>query len=85
MLPLLSPGPSHPCPAQVVLPEAALARIPDGMSFEEAAATPLAALTAWQALEMCRLQAGQRVLIHAGAGGVGTFAIQARACGCCCY
>ncbi|BDA46350.1 Reticulon-4-interacting protein 1, mitochondrial [Coccomyxa sp. Obi] len=46
------------------------------MTFEEAGATPLAALTAYQALESAGVKAGQRVLIHAGAGGVGTFAVQ---------
>lgn len=45
--------------------------------MEEAAAVPLAALTAWQALiEIADLQKGQRVFIQAGSGGVGTFAIQ---------
>src|SRR5262249_38682546 len=47
------------------------------LSHEEAAAIPLAALTAWQALlGQGRLQPGQRVLIHAAAGGVGGFALQ---------
>ncbi len=51
--------------------------MPGSLSFEEAAAVPLAALTAWQALvEMADIQAGQRVLIHAAAGGVGHFAVQ---------
>ncbi|ANS32488.1 alcohol dehydrogenase zinc-binding domain-containing protein (plasmid) [Rhodococcus opacus] len=45
--------------------------------MEEAASVPLVGLTAWQALiEKANLQAGQKVLIHAGSGGVGTFAIQ---------
>ena len=45
--------------------------------MEEAASLPLVALTAWQALvERGNLQPGQKVLIHAGAGGVGTIAIQ---------
>ncbi|MGH3561921.1 MAG: NADP-dependent oxidoreductase, partial [Mycobacterium sp.] len=44
---------------------------------EQAASVPLVGLTAWQALiEKAKLQAGQKVLIHAGSGGVGTFAIQ---------
>jgi NADPH:quinone reductase-like Zn-dependent oxidoreductase len=56
---------------------AVVARKPANASFVEAAAIPLAALTALQALrEVAALSAGQRVLIHAGAGGVGTFAIQ---------
>jgi alcohol dehydrogenase len=55
--------------------DAALA--PTRIDLGDAAALPLAALTAWQALfEMGRLQAGQTVLIHAGAGGVGHFALQ---------
>lgn len=50
---------------------------PDGLSDVEAAAVPLAGLTAWQGLfDHGGLQAGQRVLIHGGAGGVGHFAIQ---------
>ena len=50
---------------------------PKNTTFEEAASLPLVALTAWQALvEIGRLQAGQRVLIHAGSGGVGSVAIQ---------
>ena len=54
-----------------------LARVPDDVSFTEAAATPLAGLTAWQCLyDFAGLQAGEKVLIHAGAGGVGSFAIQ---------
>ena len=54
-----------------------LAPKPVRLSMEEAAAVPLAALTAWQALiEIANLRKGQKVLIHAGSGGVGTFAIQ---------
>jgi NADPH:quinone reductase-like Zn-dependent oxidoreductase len=60
-----------------VLPENALSRKPTGLSHEEAAAIPLAGVTAWQALSnQGKLKPGSRVLIHAGAGGVGTFAIQ---------
>ena len=45
--------------------------------MEEAASVPLVGLTAWQALiEKAKLKKGQKVLIHAGSGGVGTFAIQ---------
>jgi len=45
--------------------------------MEEAASIPLVGLTAWQALiEKAKLKKGQKVLIHAGSGGVGTFAIQ---------
>src|SRR5579859_573579 len=60
-----------------VVPEKSLARKPKNLSHEEAAAIPLAALTAWQAmLKQGKLKPGQRVLIHAGAGGVGVMAIQ---------
>src|SRR5205823_15124146 len=60
-----------------VIPEKALARKPANLSHEQAAAIPLAASTAWRALVTHgKLRAGDRVLIHAGAGGVGVFAIQ---------
>ena len=50
---------------------------PKSINFEKAAAVPLAATTAWQALiEKAGLRAGQAVLIHGGSGGVGTFAVQ---------
>jgi len=50
---------------------------PANLSHVEAAAVPLAALTAWQGLlDHGKLAAGQRVLIHGGAGGVGHFAVQ---------
>lgn len=50
---------------------------PQSLSFAEAAAAPLVLITAWEALrDRARLQAGQSVLIHAGAGGVGHVAIQ---------
>ncbi len=61
----------------VVAPEKSLARKPANLGHNESAAVPLAALTAWQALlNQGKLKPGQRVLIHAGAGGVGSFAIQ---------
>jgi NADPH:quinone reductase-like Zn-dependent oxidoreductase len=54
-----------------------LALKPANISHAEAAGIPLAGLTAWQALfDKGGLQSGQRVLIHAGSGGVGTLAIQ---------
>jgi NADPH:quinone reductase-like Zn-dependent oxidoreductase len=54
-----------------------LARIPDPVSDEEAAALPLAGLTAWQALvDPAHIGEGTRVLIHAAAGGVGHLAMQ---------
>ena len=50
---------------------------PQAISYVEAAAVPIVALTAWQALiDSAKLSAGQSVLIHGGSGGVGTFAIQ---------
>jgi NADPH:quinone reductase-like Zn-dependent oxidoreductase len=50
---------------------------PKSLSLTEAAAVPLAALTAWQALiDVGKIQSGQTVLIHGGSGGVGSFAIQ---------
>ncbi|KQT65966.1 MULTISPECIES: NADP-dependent oxidoreductase [unclassified Aureimonas] len=57
--------------------EADVAKKPTNLSMEEAASLPLVGLTAWQALvERARVGRGQKVLIHAGSGGVGTFAIQ---------
>lgn len=54
-----------------------LAHKPKSLDHNKASSIPLAALTAWQALfDAGGLQAGQRVLIHAAAGGVGTFAVQ---------
>lgn len=50
---------------------------PRNLSMEEAAAVPLTALTAWQALvDLAGVKPGQKVLIHAGSGGVGVMAIQ---------
>jgi NADPH:quinone reductase-like Zn-dependent oxidoreductase len=57
--------------------ETEIARKPKSLDHVHAAAIPLAALTAWQALfDIAGLTAGQKVLIHAAAGGVGTFAVQ---------
>jgi NADPH:quinone reductase-like Zn-dependent oxidoreductase/malonyl CoA-acyl carrier protein transacylase len=54
-----------------------LVRCPAGFSFEQAAAIPLVFLTAWYGLqELAKLQSGDRVLIHAAAGGVGMAAVQ---------
>lgn len=62
---------------RVAADESVVALKPARASFEEAAAVPLAALTSLQALrESAALQPGERVLIQAGAGGVGTLAIQ---------
>ncbi|WP_431087227.1 NADP-dependent oxidoreductase [Paenibacillus sp. 8b26] len=61
----------------VAVEEDLLAVIPESLSFEEAGAAPTVALTAWQALfEHGRLQPGQRILVQAGAGGVGHAAVQ---------
>jgi NADPH:quinone reductase-like Zn-dependent oxidoreductase len=60
-----------------IVKESEAAMKPAKVSHAEAAAVPLAALTAWQALfDTADLQPGQTVLIHAGAGGVGHFAVQ---------
>ncbi|MBE9199031.1 MULTISPECIES: zinc-dependent alcohol dehydrogenase family protein [unclassified Nodularia (in: cyanobacteria)] len=60
-----------------VVDERFVARKPASVSFAEAAAAPLVLITAWEALyERGRLAPGERVLIHAGAGGVGHVAIQ---------
>ncbi len=60
-----------------VVDERFVAPKPKSLSFAEAAAAPLVLITAWEALyDRGRLQAGQSVLIHAGAGGVGHVAVQ---------
>ncbi|CAN7324039.1 NADPH:quinone oxidoreductase [Arthrobacter sp. Leaf337] len=62
---------------RIAVAEADLALKPASVSMEEAGSLPLVALTAWQALvERGNVQPGQKVLIHAGAGGVGSIAIQ---------
>lgn len=61
----------------VTAPEGALALKPSTLSFEEAAAAPLAAITALQGLrDEGQIQSGQKVLIQGASGGVGTFAVQ---------
>jgi NADPH:quinone reductase-like Zn-dependent oxidoreductase len=61
----------------LVVPEAVLAPKPDNVSFDEAAAVPLAALTALQGLrDHGRIENGQKVLVIGASGGVGTFAVQ---------
>jgi NADPH:quinone reductase-like Zn-dependent oxidoreductase len=61
---------------RVVVPAAMLGRPPAGWSMEEASTLPLPALCARQALDAAGVQAGQRVLIHGGAGGVGSLAVR---------
>lgn len=54
-----------------------LAIVPEELDLVTAGALPLAALTAWQALfEVAKLEPGQKILVHAGAGGVGHLAVQ---------
>jgi NADPH:quinone reductase-like Zn-dependent oxidoreductase len=61
----------------VTVKEQEVAAKPRSLSFVEAAAVPMGALTAWQALvDVAKLQPGQIILIHGGSGGVGGFAIQ---------
>lgn len=62
---------------RIAVDEADLAAKPAGLSMAEAASIPLVGLTAWQVLvERAGLTRGQKILIHAGSGGVGTIAIQ---------
>ncbi|MFD7258113.1 NADP-dependent oxidoreductase [Streptomyces sp. NPDC059874] len=84
----LAPGdevfgmPRHPLPAgayaeYVTSPARHLVRKPASLSHVRAAALPLAAMTAWQALvDTADVRPGQRVLVHAAAGGVGHLAVQ---------
>ena len=61
----------------IAMHEADVALKPQNLTMEEAASIPLVGLTAWQVLiERANLKKGEKVLIHAGSGGVGTFAIQ---------
>ena len=60
-----------------VVEQHCVARKPTSLSFTEAAAAPLVLITAWESLyDRAKLQAGQTVLVHAGAGGVGHVAVQ---------
>ncbi|ARO54083.1 NADPH:quinone oxidoreductase [Methylorubrum zatmanii] len=62
---------------RIAVDEADVALKPKNLSMTEAASIPLVGLTAWQVLvEQAKLKRGDKVLIHAGSGGVGTFAIQ---------
>ncbi|MED3125592.1 NADP-dependent oxidoreductase [Bacillus wiedmannii] len=61
----------------IAIHEDDIALKPENLSFEEAASIPLVGLTSYQALhDIMQLEKGQKILIHAGSGGVGTFAIQ---------
>jgi NADPH:quinone reductase-like Zn-dependent oxidoreductase len=60
----------------VAVTSAAVSKKPGNISFEEAASIPLAGLTALQSLEYAGIKENDKVLIHAGSGGVGSFAIQ---------
>jgi NADPH:quinone reductase-like Zn-dependent oxidoreductase len=61
----------------VTVKESEVAAKPRSLNFVEAAAVPMGALTAWQALvDVAKVRPGQTVLIHGGSGGVGSFAIQ---------
>lgn len=61
----------------IALESTAAAKMPKNLSFAQAAAVPLVGLTAWQALfDFAGLKRGEKLLVHAGAGGVGGMAIQ---------
>jgi NADPH:quinone reductase-like Zn-dependent oxidoreductase len=61
----------------IVIRELELAHKPKFVDFVQAAAIPLACMTAWQAIfDTAQLAAGQKILIHAAAGGVGSYAVQ---------
>ncbi len=60
----------------IVVKETEITAKPDNVDFLHAAAIPVGALTAWQAFDLADLRAGQTVLIHAAAGGVGSMAVQ---------
>jgi len=71
------------CAEYAVAPVPSLLRVPEGLSFTDAAATPVAGLTAWHALvTRARLAPGETALIHSAGSGLGSFAVQvARLCG----
>ena len=71
------PGHGKAYAEYVAAPAAHLALKPGNISHEEAAAATLAALTAWQALvTQAKIKAGDKILVHAAAGGVGHYAVQ---------
>lgn len=74
---LPSPSKNGAYAEYIAVPANLVSKKPKTIDHENSAAIPLAASTAWQGLfDFGHLEQGQRVLIHAGAGGVGTFAIQ---------
>ncbi len=71
------PGLGRTYATQVAAPASQLVHKPKALSFAAAGATPMAALTAWQAVvTLAEVKPGERVLIHAASGGVGHFAVQ---------
>lgn len=61
----------------IAIDQSEVALMPPNIGFQEAASLPLVALTCWQAFfEVAQLKPGQKILIQAGSGGIGTFAIQ---------
>ncbi|MBO0949572.1 NADP-dependent oxidoreductase [Fibrella forsythiae] len=70
------PGAGRAYAEYVAAPADHLAHQPANISVEEAAGATLAALTAFQIMKKANVQAGQRVLVHAAGGGVGSFAVQ---------
>jgi NADPH:quinone reductase-like Zn-dependent oxidoreductase len=71
------PRPASAYAEYIAAPSRQLARKPANIDHAQAAALPLAGLTAWQSLvDIADVQPGQRVLIHGGAGGVGHLAVQ---------
>ncbi|WP_234401759.1 NADP-dependent oxidoreductase [Thermobifida halotolerans] len=71
------PSPAHGYSEYVSAPARHFARKPRGLDHVHAAAVPLAGLTAWQALvDIAHVRPGDRVLVHAAAGGVGHLAVQ---------
>ncbi len=73
----LSPFRSGACAEYITVNAAQVAPIPDEVSFDEAAAIPIAGLTALHALrDMAKISEGEKVLINGASGGVGSFAVQ---------
>jgi NADPH:quinone reductase-like Zn-dependent oxidoreductase len=70
------PSPSGTYAEYTAVTALSVARKPTNLSHEQAAGVPLAAMTAWGMVELAGIEPGQRVLVHAGSGGVGHFAVQ---------